>query len=482
MALQPVIGIECHVQLDTQTKLFCSCSVEENGEPNQSICEVCTGQPGSLPVLNAKAVALGIRAGLALGCQVQKVSAFDRKNYFYPDLPKGYQITQHHSPICQGGQVHALVDGKIKAFALSRIHLEEDSGKLHHDRNSSRVDWNRAGRALIEIVSKPVLHSSEEAVAYMRSLHRTLMAAGVCKGDLEKGHMRFDVNVSMHPPEQALGRRVEIKNLNSFRFAKKAIDQELVRQTRILEDGGRIESHTRGWSGSHCIPLREKESASDYRYFPDPDLPALRLDTAEIDLERKSLPAAPLDAHLIQCDRDRLLSWSERYGLRESDIQQIQSDAQLADFFEACVALGGSPQEMANWMQTELQRCLKSHAGQWALVALEPAHLVSIQEHIDNGTISHTAAKKIFDLLFENGGNVDALISTLGLRQIADEPTLRQAIEGVLAKFPEECQQYRTGQAKILGFLMGQLMRQTQGAADPRLLKRLLLEALRERP
>ena len=482
MALQPVIGIECHVQLDTRTKLFCSCPVIELNRPNQSICEVCTGHPGSLPALNTAAISLGIRAGLALGCQIQEFSAFDRKNYFYPDLPKGYQITQHHHPICQDGQVHAVVDGNLRAFALSRIHLEEDSGKLHHDGSSSRVDWNRAGRALVEIVSKPVLHSSEEAVAYMRSLHRTLVAARVTKGDLEKGHMRFDVNVSMNRADQDLGTRVEIKNLNSFRFAKKAIDQELERQEQVLSNGGRIASHTRGWSGSHCVPLRRKERADDYRYLPEPDLPVVWVSAEEIETEREALHPCPMDLHLIQCDQERVLSWTRRYGLRESEIQQIQSDAQVADFFEACVALGGSPQEMANWMQTELQRCLKLHAGQWALVALEPAHLVSIQERIDHGTISHTAAKTIFDILFEKGGDVDALIDTLGLQQIADEATLQQAIDQILVRFPQECQQYRNGQSKILGFLMGHLMRQTQGAANPRLLKRLLLEALVEHP
>ena len=480
MALQPVIGIECHVQLDTQTKLFCSCPVAEDSKPNWFICEVCTGQPGTLPALNAKAVALGIRAGLALGCEIQEVSVFARKNYFYPDLPKGYQITQHSRPLCLSGQVHALIDGGLVSFPLSRIHLEEDSGKLHHDKQGSRVDWNRAGRALIEIVSQPVLHSADEAVAYMQSLHRTLKAAGVCRGDLEKGHMRFDVNVSMHHPGEPLGTRIEIKNLNSFRFAQRAIEQEVRRQTQVLEQGGRIVSHTRGWSGSHCVPLRKKEAAEDYRYLPDPDLGPLKLTAQEIQIEMQSLEACPLDAHLIQKEQKRVRAWIDRYPIRESDIRQIQSDAQTAAFFESCVALGGPPQEMANWVQTELQRCLKAHEGEWALIALEPAHLVAIQQHIDHGTISHTAAKRVFEALVEDGGDVDQLIESLGLRQIADEPLLRQAIARVLAEHPEECEKLRGGQEKILGFLMGQLMRQTQGTAGPRLLKRLLLEALVE--
>lgn len=480
MALQPVIGIECHVQLDTQTKLFCACPVDEDLEPNWSICEVCTGQPGTLPALNVRAVELGIRAGLALGCELQEASAFARKNYFYPDLPKGYQISQYDHPLCRGGKVHALVEGTLKSFSLIRIHLEEDAGKLHHDDDFTRVDWNRAGRALLEIVSQPVLHSSSEAVAYMQSLHRTLVAAGVTRGDLERGHLRFDVNVSVHSTGEALGTRVEIKNLNSFRFARKAIDQEVKRQQHILENGGEIVPHTRGWSGTHCVPLRAKENAEDYRYFPDPDLPSLHLDPNEIEAQRLSLEACPLDTHLIEGDRKRVRSWIERYSLEEADIRQIQSDARVADFYEACVQLGGSPQEMANWVQTELQRCLKAHAGQWALVALEPVHLVAIQDHINNGTISHTAAKRVFDALVEHGGHVPALIESMGLRQIADESVLLQAIEDVLERFPSECQLYRSGQEKILGFLMGQLMRQTQGAADPRLLKRLLLDALAE--
>lgn len=480
MTLQPVIGIECHVQLDTQSKLFCSCPVTEDNRSNQSICEVCTGQPGTLPSLNAKAVALGIRAGLALGAEVQKQSAFSRKNYFYPDLPKGYQITQHEHPLCLGGQVHALVEGEMRSFGLLRLHLEEDAGKLHHNQDSSQVDWNRAGRALVEIVSKPDLHSASEAAAYMRSLHRTLKEAEVCQGDLEKGQMRFDVNVSLHRPGTPLGPRVEIKNLNSFRFAQKAVQQEIQRQTRLLAEGKPIVSHTRGWSGGRCIPLRSKEQADDYRYFPEPDLGTLHLSREEIETQRQRLRACPLDRHLIEEDMKRVQVWLERYPIREAEVRQIQSDAQAAAFFESCVALGGSPKEMANWVQTELQRFLKAHAGDWALVALEPRHLVALQEHIDHGTLSYTAAKKVFETLAEQGGEVEARIESMGLWQLGDETALREIVLRVVADFPEECQKFREGQEKILGFLMGQLMRQTQGAADPRLLKRLLLDALME--
>ena len=475
---QPIIGIECHVQLDTSTKLFCNCEIQEGASPNTAICEVCTGQPGALPAINKKAISLGIRAGLALGCDLQTTSVFARKNYFYPDLPKGYQISQFDKPLCTGGHVHAEIDGITQQFALTRIHLEEDAGKLIHDPSSSRVDWNRAGRGLAEIVSEPVIRGPREAVAYMRSLHRTMVAAGVCRGDMEKGHMRFDVNVSVHRPNQPLGTRVEIKNLNSFRFASKAISEEIQRQIDILNRGGTIQAHTRGWTGTRSVPLREKEAAADYRYFPDPDLPRLQIHPEEIESARAALPACPLDKHLIDRDRKSIQDWCTRYGLNEATVSKIQADAQVAAFFEACVAAGGVPFEMANWVQTEFLRALKSTEGQWALVALQPTHLVELQAHVENGKLSHTAAKKVFEALFHHGGDVSSHIQSMGLEQVGDERMLQKAVDSVLAQYPDECQSYRNGKHKILGFLMGQLMRETRGAADPSLLKKILLQAL----
>jgi aspartyl-tRNA(Asn)/glutamyl-tRNA(Gln) amidotransferase subunit B len=475
---QTVIGIECHVQLDTKTKLFCACPVAYGQEPNTAICSVCTGQPGALPAINGQAVALGIRAGLALGCQVNKHSVFARKNYFYPDLPKGYQISQFDKPLCTGGTVHARLNAETKAFALTRIHLEEDAGKLLHDGPDSRVDWNRAGTPLAEIVSDPVMHSAEEAVAYMRMLHRCMVAAKICKGDMEKGHMRFDVNISVHKPHEPLGTRVEIKNLNSFRFAAKAIEGEIARQIGILEAGGAIRQHTRGWTGSDTAPMREKEAASDYRYFPDPDLPPLRLEEAELIAQSNILTAAPLDLHLLAEDEAENERWARDYGLDPTRIALLRSDARTAAFFEACVASGGKPQDMAAWVQTELLRCLKASENGWALVALQARHIVELQALIDNGELSHTAAKKVFEVLFREGGEARSHVERMGLLQVTDADTLRAAVSRVLEAHPSECLSFREGNQKVMGFLMGKIMREMAGAADPQLVRSLLADAL----
>lgn len=479
-SFRTVIGIECHVQLDTQTKLFCACPIVHGAKANSATCSVCTGQPGALPAINGRAVGLGIRAGLALGCQIQTQSVFARKNYFYPDLPKGYQISQFDRPLCTGGTVHAQIKGETHSFALTRIHLEEDAGKLIHDKNSSRVDWNRAGTALAEIVSDPVMHSAEEAVAYMRMLHQCMVAAGVCKGDMEKGQMRFDVNISIHKANTPLGTRVEIKNLNSFRFAAKAITEEIKRQKQILESGGTLHPHTRGWNGSTTVPMREKEAAADYRYFPDPDLPTLHVSAEEIDTERAQLAGAPLDLYLIEQRIRETARWARTYNLAADQIEILRADAQIASFYEACVKAGGKPQDMAAWVQTELFRCLKRSEKPLDLVALEPQHIVDLQTLVAHGELSHTAAKRIFEVLFEQGGDPRAIMQSMGLQQVTDEDTLWAAVERIVRAHPKECASFAQGNQKIMGFLMGKIMREMAGAANPQRVRQLLEQALKD--
>jgi aspartyl-tRNA(Asn)/glutamyl-tRNA(Gln) amidotransferase subunit B len=479
-SFRTVIGIECHVQLDTKTKLFCACPIVNGATPNSATCSVCTGQPGALPAINSRAVALGIRAGLALGCQVHSESIFARKNYFYPDLPKGYQISQFDRPLCTGGVVHAQINGETKAFSLTRIHLEEDAGKLLHDKGVSRVDWNRAGTPLAEIVSDPVIHNAEEAVAYMRMLHQCMVAAKVCKGDLEKGQMRFDVNISIHQPNTPLGTRVEIKNLNSFRFAAKAIEGEIARQTQVLESGGTLTQHTRGWTGTTSIPMREKEEASDYRYFPDPDLPPLRLTQGEKDRENSVLDGIPIDLHLIDKLQRETARWERTYGLRTTLIQTLRADAQIADFFEACVAEGGAPRDMAAWVQTELFRCLKLSEKPLALVALQPRHIIELQALVENGEISHTAAKKVFEVVFREGGEARKHMETMGLQQVSDDDSLLAAVQHVVDDHPQEHLAFTQGNQKIMGFLMGKIMREMAGAADPKRVRELLAKTLKD--
>ena len=480
-SFRTVMGIECHVQLDTQTKLFCACRIVHGARPNSATCPVCTGQPGALPAINGRAVALGIRAGLALGCQINPHSVFARKNYFYPDLPKGYQISQFDRPLCTGGAVHARIGGETKAYALTRIHLEEDAGKLLHDANSSRIDWNRAGTPLAEIVSDPVIHSAEEAVAYMRMLHQVMVAAGVCQGDMEKGQMRFDVNISIHKPNTPLGTRVEIKNLNSFRFATKAITEEIERQHQVLASGGTLKQHTRGWNGTTTLPMREKEADSDYRYFPDPDLPPLRINPAEIAEEKSVLAGTPLDIHLIDQRLHETARWARTYSLPESQIETLRADAQIAAFFEASVAAGGPPQDMAAWVQTELFRCLKRSEKPLALVALQPRHIVDLQALVEHGELSHTAAKKIFEVLFEEGGDPREHMQSLGLQQVTDSDTLLAVVEQVVRAHPKECESFAQGNQKIMGFLMGKIMREMAGAANPQRVRALLEKALKDR-
>lgn len=462
-----IIGLEVHAQLNTRSKLFCACPVDESAEPNANICPICMGHPGTLPSLNAAAVALAIRAALATGCTVHAHSTFARKHYFYPDLPKGFQITQDQHPIATAGTLHTAG----KRFAIRRIHIEEDSGKSFHSEDGSLLDWNRAGVPLIEIVTEADAYTAEQAEAYLRMLHRVLVEAGICRGDLERGHFRCDVNVSVHQEGRGWGTRVEIKNINSFRFVAKAIRFELDRQIVLLQAGAAVEQETRTWAGNKTLSLRKKESGADYRYLPEPDLGPLLLDEGEIAAQRTRLPGVPLDLHLAAIDEAKMREWVEQYGLSADSGRALQSVDGAASLFEAAVAAGGDAQAMLNWMNSEVLR--RGKIGQ-----LTGNHLRDIQAMVDAGSIQRDGAKQIFATLWETGGDAATLLSRHNVSALTDTATLQRAVDEVLSTHPKQLAQYREGNRGLLGFFMGKAMAHTQRRADPTVLQRLLMAAL----
>ena len=475
---QAVIGIECHVQLDTRTKIFCACPLADGDPANTCICSVCTGQPGTLPTVNDAAVRLGIRAGLAIGCTVHAHSVFARKNYFYPDLPKGYQITQYENPLCTEGALHVKLHGEQKRFGITRLHLEEDAGKLTHTKDGSFVDWNRAGTPLAEIVSEPDLRSSEEAEAYARMLHRVMVEARVTRGDMEKGHMRFDANVSVHKPGTPFGTRVEIKNLNSFRFLRRAIDSERGRQIQVLENGGTVYQETRLWTGQETATMRSKEGAADYRYFPDPDLPPIALDPAELVEQLLDLPEAPLDLFLLAHDQSVLNAWQSQFGLAEDMVLLLTSDPELATFFQDAVAAGGDIRAVSNWMQSEILGWINASNAPLSESALSPSHLVVLLRLLDEGVIGRPVAKQLLEEVFAKGGDLEALVQERGLARMSDESALGDVVRAAIADNPEQAQRYRDGNPKVAGFFMGLVMKATGGRADPAIANRLVRDEL----
>lgn len=463
-----VIGLECHAQLRTATKLFCACAVASDAAPNTLVCPVCLGHPGTMPALNAEAVRLGVRAALALGCAVAPTSAFARKHYFYPDLPKGYQITQAERPLATGGAVRGV--------PLVRVHLEEDAGKLVHDTEGTGVDWNRAGVPLVEIVSAPEVRSPEAAEAYLRTLHRVLVEAGVCTGDLEKGHFRCDANVSVHRPGETWGARVEIKNVNSFRFARQALAFEIERQARLLAAGTPTGAETRAWAGDRTVLLRGKERAEDYRYVPEPDLPTLAIGAELRAAAAEGLAGVPLEAALDAEDAERAAMWTVRYGLAAGEVAELLADGETAAFFEAGVAAGAAPPRMSAWVRSEVAR--RRNAG--ALGRLTPAHVARVAGMVADGGITREAARQVLDVLAAEGGAPEAIVAARGLAAGVDEGALEVAVRDVVARFPTEVAKYRAGSAGVFGFLMGQVMAATGRRADPKVAGRVLRAALDE--
>lgn len=475
------IGLECHAQLDTRTKMFCGCPVDPEAPPNALVCPTCLAHPGTLPRVNDRAVLLGVRAGLAFGCAVHEHSVFARKHYYYPDLPKGYQISQYDRPLCTDGRVHALVGGERRAFAITRIHLEEDAGRMHHGPEGSGVDWNRGGLPLIEIVGAPDLQSPEEAEAWLRMVHRVLVEAGICKGDLERGHFRCDANVSVAPVGGPPGTRVEVKNVNSFRFVAKALRYEIERQTAVLEAGGRVEQETRTWTGRGTATLRKKEGSADYRYFPEPDLPVLRVTEADRAAAASGLGGAPLDLWLLERDRARLEDFRARHGLGLYETEVLLSDPEITAFFEDCVRAGGEPRAMATWVMGELLRALNQHEGGLATAAIRPEQLRALDELVREGRVPRSAARAIFEELFRQGGDPAAIAAARGLDGLAGEEAVHDAIERVLAAHPDEVGRYRGGRTNLIGFFVGQVMKALGGKADARAVQRSVQRALEAR-
>ncbi len=472
---EAIIGMEVHAQILTASKMFCGCSADyADAPPNTHVCPVCLGMPGVLPVINRRAVEQTVRTGLALHCQIAKTSVFARKNYHYPDLPKGYQISQYELPLCVDGWLEIeLGDGTRRRVRIRRAHLEEDTGKLTHVDGYSLVDLNRAGVPLLEIVSEPDLRTAEEAYAYVTRLRQILRYLGVSSGDMEKGAMRCEVNVSVRPVGSTdLGTKVEIKNLNSFRSVRLALEYEIERQIRLLERGEAVRQVTMGWDEERgrTVLQRSKESAEDYRYFPEPDLPPLEIDPEWVEGLRASLPELPL------ARRDRFM---EGYGLSRQDANLLTEERAVADFFEAAVeAYAGEPRAMANWITGELFRLLNAEGMAIDEAQVTPAGLAELQTLVDRGTINLNTAKRVLDTMFHTGRSAQEIVEAEGLAQVSDQEALAAIVAQVVAEHPEEVARYRSGKTQVFGWLMGQVMRATRGKANPQVVRGLLQEAL----
>ena len=475
MEYDVVIGLEVHAQLLTNTKIFCSCPNKFGNEPNANTCPVCTGQPGSLPVLNKQAVEFAIKAGLATNCTINRKSIFARKNYFYPDLPKGYQISQYELPLCEDGYITISINGKEKRIGITRIHMEEDAGKLSHegsDRNSSYVDFNRTGTPLIEIVSEPDISSPEEAAEYLKQLRNIVVYLEICDGNMEEGSFRCDANISLRPKGSSkFGTKTELKNMNSFRNVQKALEYEIKRQSEILNEGGSIIQETRLWNADRGITesMRSKEEAHDYRYFPDPDLLPLIVEDDWINRIRASLPELPFEKE------KRFL---EEYQLSKDDADVFIGNKKLAFFFEDVVKLTNDPIMANNWIRVELLGSLNYDGKTFDDCNLTPEHIASLINLIKKGTISGKIAKTVFREMYTNLKMPDDIVKEKGLVQINDEDQLKVIIEEIIKNSPAQVEQYRSGKTKVFGFFVGQVMKKTRGQANPQIVNKILKEFL----
>jgi aspartyl-tRNA(Asn)/glutamyl-tRNA(Gln) amidotransferase subunit B len=473
---EAVIGLEVHVQLQTTSKIFSGAPTAYGAEPNTQACAVDLGMPGVLPVMNRQAVALAIRFGLAVGARIAPLSVFARKNYFYPDLPKGYQISQYEEPVLAGGTVRArLDDGRTIDVPLTRAHLEEDAGKSVHDafHAETGVDLNRAGTPLLEIVTEPVLSSATEAVAFLKTLHTLVRWLGVSDGNLQEGSFRCDANVSVRRTGEPLSTRAEIKNVNSFRFVEKAIDYEIERQVRLIESGGQVVQETRLFDAhkGETRSMRGKESAHDYRYFPDPDLPPLLIDVDSIESERSALPELP------EARRQRYI---EVFGLPEYDAGLLTADRTVSDYFEALLArLPGQAKLCANWVLGEWLGALNATGLAPEASPLAAERLAGLLARIVDGSLSGKMGKQVFEALWQGSESADEVIARLGLKQVSDTEALAAIVDEVIAANPKQLEQYRGGNEKLLQFFVGQAMKATKGQANPAQLNALLLERLR---
>jgi aspartyl-tRNA(Asn)/glutamyl-tRNA(Gln) amidotransferase subunit B len=469
-----VIGLEVHAHLLTASKIFCGCATAFGAAPNTQVCEVCLGMPGSLPVLNKKAVEFALKMALATGCEIAHESVFARKNYFYPDLPKGYQISQFELPLAEHGHLDIKVNGRAKRIGITRIHMEEDAGKLVHSesRPVSFVDFNRTGVPLIEIVSEPDMRAPDEAVEYLKGLRNILLYLEICDGNMEEGSFRCDANISLRPAgAKELGVKVELKNMNSFRFVKAALEFEIKRQRANLAAGREIVQETRLWdtAQNQTFSMRGKEEAHDYRYFPDPDLVPVRIDPDWLESLRKSL---------VELPKARLKRFQTEYGLPEYDAEVLTGDKALADYFEAAVKEFPQPKQVSNWIMGELMRELKKAEAGIASCRVTPAALAKLLTLVEKGAISGKLAKTVFEDMVASGQDPEAIIKEKGLVQISDTGALEAIAQEIITANPKEAADFKAGKTKVMGFFVGQLMKKTKGQANPQLANEIFQKLL----
>lgn len=478
MKYEAVIGLEVHTELQTKTKIFCSCRTSFGADPNTNVCPVCLGLPGVLPVLNKKVLEYAVRAGLALNCEISRFSKFDRKNYYYPDLPKNFQTSQFDLPICEHGYLDVEVEGEKRRIRITRAHMEEDAGKLvHHgtsitDSDYSLVDYNRTGTPLLEIVSEPDMRSAKEAVAYMEKMRAILQYVGISDCRMEEGSLRCDANVSVRPVSQKeLGTKTEIKNINSFKGVERAIEYEAMRQAELLEDGGKVVQETRTWDEKEGVTksMRTKEEANDYRYFPEPDLVPFTVSDEYIENIRKSLPELP-DA--------RKERYMKEFGLSSEDAVFMTNDKATADYFEAAVDAGADPKACVNWLMGEFASQLSTDGIEIAKAPVSAENLAALLKLISKGTISGKIAKKVFATMWKEGGNPEEIVKAQGLVQISDTAELSKLVDEVVGKNPKAVEDFKAGKKKAVGALVGQIMKATKGKANPRVINELLNKKL----
>lgn len=475
MRYEPVIGLEVHAQIHTHSKMFCGCPVTEDTgdlEPNTYVCPICTAMPGVLPVVNRRAVEIAIKTGLALHCDIPPLSRFARKSYFYPDLPKGYQISQYALPLAVDGYLDIESDGEEKRIGIHRAHLEEDAGKLYHEGGVTKVDLNRAGVPLLEIVSEPDMRSAEEARAYGEALREILVYLGVNSGDMERGVMRFEANVSVRPVgSDRLEARHEIKNLNSFRALYESIVYEIEHQVSVLEEGGQIETQTMGWNevDAVTVPQRGKEFAHDYRYFPEPDIPPLKTPRDQAEALRNQLPELP---------KEKRARFTTQYGLNDYDATLLVEERAVADYFERVVEAGVSAKQAANWITGELFRLVKSVDREVGIDEVPARGLAELINLVEEGEINQTTGKEVLTEMFNTGRHARDIVSERGLAQISDAEKLGHVVTQTLDDNPEQVEEYLTGKRQVLGWFIGQVMRATRGKANPQLARELLEEQL----
>ena len=471
MTWETVIGLETHVELATKTKIFCGCTTAFGGAPNTHCCPVCTGMPGTLPVLNRSVLDFAVKAGLALGCSITKYSKFDRKNYFYPDLPKAYQISQLYLPICRDGAVPISTG---KTIRIHEIHMEEDAGKLVHDPwiDQTRADYNRCGVPLIEIVTEPDFRTADEVIAYLEKLKETLQYLGVSDCKMQEGSLRCDVNLSVRPAGSTeLGTRTEMKNLNSFKAIARAIDYEAKRQIELIEEGKRVVQETRRWDENKdaTYAMRSKENAQDYRYFPEPDIPPIELTDEYLDGVRAAQP---------ELAEEKRARYQAEYGLPEYDCKMITSDKALADLFETLVARGAAPKQGANWIMGEVLGALSARAMEPKDMKLTADTLARLIALVAEGKLNRNTAVKVFEAVFDDNGDVDAYVKAHGLEQVSDAGLVEEVVGRVLAANPQSVADFKGGKEKAFGFLVGQTMRELRGKADPKLVNAALRRRL----